>query len=162
LILGKAILVSNASLLIIFMYYLTLFFLKLFSSLPHSTCSLSISCQYLALDEIYHPFWTVFPNNPTLWKCITELERIAKHGILTFYDVPFQGTLTTPLNRKHTFKLQFIRVEPWRFQIWALPASFDITKGILFNFFFLRLLICLSSAGTLIRFKIITLLIITN
>ncbi|ORY31336.1 hypothetical protein LY90DRAFT_423779, partial [Neocallimastix californiae] len=49
-----------------FMYYLTLFFLKLFSSLPHSTCSLSISCQYLALDEIYHPFWTVFPNNPTL------------------------------------------------------------------------------------------------
>ncbi|KAG4099946.1 hypothetical protein H8356DRAFT_1388725 [Neocallimastix lanati (nom. inval.)] len=74
----------------------------LFSSLPHSTCSLSISCQYLALDEIYHPFWT----------CITELERIAKHGILTFYDVPFQGTLTTPLNRKHTFKLQFIRVEP--------------------------------------------------
>ena len=29
-------------------------------------CSLSVSRQYLALDDIYHPFWTAFPNNPTL------------------------------------------------------------------------------------------------
>src|SRR5215472_6148914 len=31
-------------------------FSKCFSSFDHSTCSLSVSCQYLALDEIYHPF----------------------------------------------------------------------------------------------------------
>ena len=53
-----------------FTYYLTLFS-KFFSSFPHGTCSLSVSRRYLALDGIYHPFWAAFPNNPTLWKCIT-------------------------------------------------------------------------------------------
>ena len=52
-----------------FTYFLTLFS-KFFSSFPHGTCSLSVSRHYLALDEIYHPFWAVFPNNPTLRKCI--------------------------------------------------------------------------------------------
>ena len=37
-----------------FKYFLTLFS-KFFSSFPHGTCSLSVSCQYLALDGIYHP-----------------------------------------------------------------------------------------------------------
>ena len=31
-------------------------FSRCFSSFPHGTCSLSVSCLYLALDEIYHPF----------------------------------------------------------------------------------------------------------
>src|SRR6266516_3500106 len=38
-----------------FTYCFTLFS-KYFSSLDHSTCSLSVSRQYLALDEIYHLF----------------------------------------------------------------------------------------------------------
>ena len=50
-----------------FTCYLTLFS-KCFSSFPRGTCSLSVSCLYLALDEIYHPFWAAFPNNPTLRK----------------------------------------------------------------------------------------------
>ena len=33
---------------------------------PHGTCSLSVSCCYLALDGVYHPLWAAFPNNPTL------------------------------------------------------------------------------------------------
>ena len=53
-----------------FTHCLTLFS-KFFSSFPHGTCSLSVSRQYLALDEIYHPFWAAFPNNSTLWKRIT-------------------------------------------------------------------------------------------
>ena len=52
-----------------FTYCLTLFS-KCFSSFPHGTCSLSVSCQYLALDGVYHPFWAAFPNNPTLRKHI--------------------------------------------------------------------------------------------
>ena len=48
-----------------FTYSLTLFS-KSFSSFPHGTCSLSVSCRYLALDGVYHPFWAAFPNNPTL------------------------------------------------------------------------------------------------
>ncbi len=53
-----------------FTYYLTLFS-KFFSSFPHGTCSLSVSRQYLALDGIYHPLWSAFPNKPTLGKRIT-------------------------------------------------------------------------------------------
>ncbi len=53
-----------------FTYCLTLFS-KFFSSFPHGTCSLSVSRQYLALDGIYHPFWSAFPNKPTLGKRIT-------------------------------------------------------------------------------------------
>ena len=50
-------------------------FSKYFSSFPHGTCSLSVSCPYLALDEIYHPFWAAFPNNPTLRKRPVEEAR---------------------------------------------------------------------------------------
>ena len=58
-----------------FRYVLTLFpksfssFLHLsfiFSSFPHGTCSLWVSCQHFALDRVYHPFYAAFPNNPTL------------------------------------------------------------------------------------------------
>ena len=49
-------------------------FSKCFSSFPHGTCSLSVSRRYLALDGIYHPLRAAFPNNPTLWECVT-LER---------------------------------------------------------------------------------------
>ena len=47
-----------------FKYFLTLFS-KFFSSFPHGTCSLSVSRQYLALDETYHPFRAAIPNNST-------------------------------------------------------------------------------------------------
>jgi hypothetical protein len=48
-----------------FKYFLTLFS-KFFSSFPHGTCSLSVSRQYLALDETYHPFSAALPSNTTL------------------------------------------------------------------------------------------------
>ncbi|CAH6723999.1 protein Tar1p [[Candida] jaroonii] len=47
-----------------FTYFFTLFS-KFFSSFLHSTCSLSVSRQYLALDGIYHPLRAAFPNNST-------------------------------------------------------------------------------------------------
>ena len=40
-------------------------FSRFFSSFPHGTCLLSVSCQYLALDGLYHPLWAAFPSNPT-------------------------------------------------------------------------------------------------
>ena len=46
---------------IILLYYWTLSS-KSFSTLPHSTCSLSDSCLYLALDWVYHPLW--IPKQP--------------------------------------------------------------------------------------------------
>ena len=77
-----------------FTCYLTLFS-KCFSSFPHGTCSLSVSCPYLALDEIYHPFWAAFPNNPTLRKRPVEHRKLAaRYGILTLSDASFQRTWT--------------------------------------------------------------------
>ena len=88
-----------------FTYYLTLFS-KFFSSFPHGTCSLSVSCQYLALDEIYHPFWAAFSNNPTrrerIVKRRTPSRRRDSHPL--WYPVPkdlYQGRL-----RKRFYKLQ--------------------------------------------------------
>ena len=63
-----------------FTYFLTLFS-KCFSSFPHGTCSLSVSCRYLALDGVYHPFWAAFPNNPTLRKHIASGRRPPQTGL---------------------------------------------------------------------------------
>ena len=106
-----------------FTYCLTLFS-KFFSSFPHGTCSLSVSRQYLALDEIYHPFWTAFPNNPTLWKCITKLERMVKYGILTLYDVLFQRTFTTPLTENTSLNYNSSRsnLEDFKFELFPLHS----------------------------------------
>ncbi len=80
-------------------------FSKCFSSFPHGTCSLSVSCQYLALGEIYHPFWAAFSNNPTRRKCLV-LQRCVqpKTGFspsLTFFSKklrPVSITECTSLN----------------------------------------------------------------
>jgi hypothetical protein len=80
-----------------FTYCLTVFS-KFFSSFPHGTCSLSVSRRYLALDEIYHPFWAAFPSNPTLgvhppfWKQRKEGSTSNINGIVTLSDALFQGT----------------------------------------------------------------------
>ena len=76
-----------------FRYFLTLFS-KFFSSFAHATCSLSVFRQYLALDEVYHPFRAAIPNNPTLWLCIVRGELRVKDGIITLYDPLFQGSYT--------------------------------------------------------------------
>ena len=76
-----------------FKYFLTLFS-KFFSSFPHGTCSLSVSRRYLALDELYHPFCAALPSYTTLRTQIVRGELRVKDGILTLYDVLFQGTYT--------------------------------------------------------------------
>ncbi len=74
-----------------FKYFLTLFS-KFFSSFPHGTCSLSVSRQYLALDETYHPIRAAIPNNSTRGTCVVRGELQIAHGILTLYDALFQET----------------------------------------------------------------------
>ena len=54
-----------------FTYCLTLFS-KCFSSFPHGTCSLSVSCQYLALEGVYLQIWAALPSNPTHRKRIVN------------------------------------------------------------------------------------------
>jgi len=88
-----------------FKYFLTLFS-KFFSSFAHATCSLSVFRQYLALDEVYHPFRAVLPNNSTRRTCIVRGELRVKDGIITLYDPPFQGSYTRVTRWPHVFRLQ--------------------------------------------------------
>ena len=75
-----------------FKHFLTLFS-KFFSSFVHTTCSLSVSRVYLALDEIYHPFRVAIPNNSTLWILVVRGDLRIKDGVLTLYDALFQKDL---------------------------------------------------------------------
>ena len=70
-------------------------FSKFFSSFLHSTCSLSVSHQYLALGEVYLPFWAAIPSNPTHCS-IPYSAADAMHGVVTLYDVPFQELMRRP------------------------------------------------------------------
>src|SRR5205085_4178843 len=51
-----------------------------FSSFDHSTCALSVSGRYLALEEIYLPFRAAFPNYSTRRRSFTEARRQTIRG----------------------------------------------------------------------------------
>lgn len=63
-----------------FKHFLTLFS-KSFSPFPRGTCSLSVSCQYLALDGIYHPLKAAFPNSPTRGERLVEQQGPGLTGL---------------------------------------------------------------------------------
>ena len=72
-----------------FQTQLTLFS-KSFSPFPHGTCLLSVSNQYLALDEIYHPICAPIPRNVTLRKHTVHGGLQMTNGTLTLIDALFQ------------------------------------------------------------------------
>ena len=74
-----------------FKYFLTLFS-KFFSPFVHTTCSLSVSPRYLALDETYHPFYVALPSNATLRTQVVRGKLRIVDGILTLCDALFQKT----------------------------------------------------------------------
>jgi hypothetical protein len=68
-------------------------FSKFFSPFLRSTCSLSVSHKYLALEEVYLPFRAAVPNNPTLGGLLLQPALVA-YGAVTLCGVLFQGTHT--------------------------------------------------------------------
>ena len=72
-----------------FQALLTLFS-KSFSPFPHGTCLLSVSNQYLALDEIYHPICAPIPRNVTLRTYTVHGGLQMTNGTLTLIDALFQ------------------------------------------------------------------------
>ena len=72
-----------------FQALLTLFS-KSFSPFPHGTCLLSVSNQYLALDEIYHPICAPIPRNVTLRTHTVHEGLQMTDGTLTLIDTVFQ------------------------------------------------------------------------
>ena len=107
-------------------------FSKFFSPFPHGTCLLSVSCLYLALDGIYHPF-TLLSQGTRLGIARTVRSSIlSTNGIFTLHDTLFQEiylrSTTGILPKPHVTCKQAIGQ-------WALPCSFATTKGILVSFF---------------------------
>jgi len=64
-------------------------FPKSFSTFLHSTCSLSVSLLYLALDGLYHPFRAAVPNNLTLQleNTFQETTTTNNNGAFTLYGL---------------------------------------------------------------------------
>ena len=99
-----------------FTYCLTLFS-KCFSSFPHGTCSLSVSCQYLALDGVYHPFWAAISNNPTLRAQILPPAVPPRTGLSPSPARLSRTTLGTPPRAKLALQTTIRRCGHRRFQI---------------------------------------------
>jgi len=55
-------------------------FPRFFSSFDHSTCGLSVSGRYLALEEIYLPLRAAFPNYSTSRMGFTEARHSSVRG----------------------------------------------------------------------------------
>src|SRR3978361_1043354 len=77
-----------------FKYSLTLFS-KFFSSFPHGTCSLSVSRQYLALDETYHPISAAIPNNSTRRLAVVRNHAYGQTGFSPSLMPSFNGLTTS-------------------------------------------------------------------
>ena len=72
-------------------------FPKCFSSFDHSTCALSVSGRYLALEDIYLPFRAAFPNYSTRRRSFTEARRPARRGSHPLWrPVPGNSEGTSP------------------------------------------------------------------
>ena len=115
-----------------FQTLLTLF-PKSFSPFPHGTCLLSVSSQYLALEEDYLPFCAPLPKYATLNSTPNALDP---NGIRDSH--PLWRILPKRLTSGPTLVVHIkttIQEQSSRFTSWALPGSFAITKGIIFIFF---------------------------
>jgi len=126
-------------------------FSKFFSPFLRSTCSLSVSQKYLALEEVYLPIRAAIPNNPTLW--VPSYGRVvAKDWAITIYGVLFQGTYATTVLLENLSRLQF---QPSAGRITNLSFSLFTRSywGYHCYFLFLPLLICLSSGGDLANLR---------
>ena len=117
-----------------FKYFLTLFS-KFFSSFPHGTCSLSVSRQYLALEELYLPFRAALPSNSTRWTHVVRNWLQIIYGILTLYDTLFHRIYIWAVSDRMSLEYNSTSGYTSRFSYWALPASLAVTRGILVSFF---------------------------
>ena len=108
-------------------------FSKCFSSFLHSTCSLSVSYSYLALEEVYLPLSAPVSKYTTL-RALTRFRLTPQTGLS-----PSLVGLSRPLLRQTRLGAHSTDynspVKDWRFTFWAFPASVARTEGILVSFF---------------------------
>jgi hypothetical protein len=72
-------------------------FSKCFSSFDHSTCALSVSGRYLALEDVYLPLRAAFPNYSTRRRSFTEARCATVRGSHPLWrPVPGNSEGTSP------------------------------------------------------------------
>jgi hypothetical protein len=71
-------------------------FPRFFSSFDHSTCALSVSGLYLALEEVYLPLRAAFPNYSTRRMGLAEARRAPVRGSHPLWR-PLPGNLGAAL-----------------------------------------------------------------
>jgi hypothetical protein len=90
-----------------------------FSTFPHGTCLLSVSLQYLALDDSYHPIYILRPKNVTP---LTSNQTILENTLPAFhrqwedfpdFNVFFQIQLDARYNSDWTSDLHYALI-PFR------------------------------------------------
>ena len=110
-----------------------------FSTFPHGTCALSVSCRCLALDGVYHPPLGCITKQPDSRRPGSGLAP-RPHGPDTRSGraaASFERTSAPGLGRDPDFltpHLPRARRGPG-IRRWALPASLAATGGILVSFF---------------------------
>ena len=109
-----------------FQALLTLFS-KSFSPFPHGTCLLSVSNQYLALDEIYHPIYAPIPRNATLRTHTVHGGLQMTNGTLTLIGQLFQENLHLRLRWQCISRLQFKAKGP-NFQAELIPVHSPLLR----------------------------------
>ncbi|CAG7863016.1 unnamed protein product, partial [Brassica rapa] len=109
-----------------FKHSLTLFS-KSFPSLPHGTCSLSVSRPHLALDRIYRPIGAAFLNNHTRRQCL-----VVRYGLGTTGLSPSLAPLSRELGPGPSLRtlLQTTILTPKTsdFQVWLFPSFWTGTS----------------------------------
>ena len=119
---------------------------RFFSPFLHSTGSLSVSREYLALRDGPRRFIQDF-SCPALLRILLSLSLVSPTGLspsLTGLSRPFGYLL---LCHMQSFYPDSAETEP----VWALPLSLAATHRITCCFLFLRLLRCFSSPGSLMQ-----------
>ena len=107
------------------------FFSKSFSHFPHGTCTLSVSNQYLALDEVYHPICAPLPRNATLGSTPCMKDCTWHAGVSPSLLLSSKRLACTLSLAMHLYYANLN--QRFRLSTWAIPCSFAITKGILFS-----------------------------
>ena len=108
-------------------------FPKCFSSFLHSTCSLSVSHIYLALEEVYLPLGAAIQNNPTLRRP-ARWAAAPRTGLS-----PSLAARSRALLRHRPLSMASLDYnsprKARRLPSWALATSLAVTEAILVSFF---------------------------
>ena len=115
-----------------FQALLTLF-PKYFSSFPHGTCLLSVSNQYLALEENYLPFCAPRPKYATL-RSPSVCPNLSTWTGFSPSMMP-SSKKTYAGDRTGAESQDYNSTASCRLAFWAFPGSVALTNGIMFIFF---------------------------